>query len=99
MFSLVEPCTESCTDPCTEPCTDPCVESTPINSDVSVEVSPVEVSPVEIVNELYKISLGRYPEKAEMKAATDILGTLPNQENIQDLIWAIVLLPEFQLIY
>jgi hypothetical protein len=53
----------------------------------------------EIVNELYKMSLGRYPEKSELKAATDILGTLPNEENIQDLIWAIVLLPEFQLIY
>ncbi|MEK6781292.1 MAG: DUF1549 domain-containing protein [Bacteroidota bacterium] len=53
----------------------------------------------EIINELYKMSLGRYPEKSEMKAATDILGALPNEENIQDLIWAIVLLPEFQLIY
>ena len=53
----------------------------------------------EIVNELYKMSLGRYPEKSEMKAASDILGTSPNEENIQDLIWAIVLLPEFQLIY
>ncbi len=53
----------------------------------------------EIVNELYKMSLGRYPKKSEMKAASDILGTSPNEENIQDLIWAIVLLPEFQLIY
>ena len=53
----------------------------------------------EIINELYKVSLGRYPEKSEIKAATDILGTLPNEENIQDLIWTIVLLPEFQLIY
>ena len=53
----------------------------------------------EIINELYKTSLGRYPEKSEMKAAIEILGVSPNEENIQDLIWAIVLLPEFQLIY
>ncbi len=52
-----------------------------------------------IINELYQMSLGRYPEKSELKVATDILGPLPNEENIQDLIWAIVLLPEFQLIY
>jgi hypothetical protein len=53
----------------------------------------------EVINELYKASLGRYPEKLELKAATDMLGKLPNEETIQDLIWAIVLLPEFQLIY
>lgn len=53
----------------------------------------------EVINELYKVSLGRYPEKLELKAATDMLGKLPNEETIQDLIWAIVLLPEFQLIY
>ena len=53
----------------------------------------------EIINGLYLMSLGRYPEKSEMKVASDMLGPLPSEENIQDLIWAIVLLPEFQLIY
>jgi len=53
----------------------------------------------EIVSELYKMSLSRNPEKSEMKAAIGILGSLPQEENIQDLLWAILLLPEFQLIY
>ena len=53
----------------------------------------------EIVSELYKMSLGREPKKSEMKAAIGILGSLPQEENIQDLMWAILLLPEFQLIY
>jgi uncharacterized membrane protein len=53
----------------------------------------------QIINELYKTSLGRYPEKSELKAANTMLGTTPKEENIQDLMWAIVLLPEFQLIY
>ncbi len=53
----------------------------------------------EIINELYKTSLGRYPEKSELTAANKLLGSSPNTENIQDLMWAIVLLPEFQLIY
>jgi hypothetical protein len=53
----------------------------------------------EIVRELYKISLGRYPDKAEMKTAMSILGSQPTEEGVQDLMWAILLLPEFQLIY
>jgi uncharacterized membrane protein len=53
----------------------------------------------EIINELYKTSLGRYPEKSELTAANNLLGSMPNTESIQDLMWAIVLLPEFQLIY
>jgi uncharacterized membrane protein len=53
----------------------------------------------QIINELYRTTLGRYPEKSEMEVATEVLGPLPKEERIQDLIWAIVLLPEFQLIY
>jgi uncharacterized membrane protein/mono/diheme cytochrome c family protein len=53
----------------------------------------------QIINELYRLCLGRSPEKAELKAALGRLGSLPKEEDIQDLIWAIVLLPEFQLIY
>ncbi len=53
----------------------------------------------QLVNELYKISLGRYPKKTELTTANNILGATPKEENIQDLMWAIVLLPEFQLIY
>lgn len=53
----------------------------------------------EIVNELYRVCLGRYPEKKEMKAVLDKLGAIPEKEAVQDLMWAMVLLPEFQLIY
>jgi uncharacterized membrane protein/mono/diheme cytochrome c family protein len=53
----------------------------------------------QIINELYRASLGRYPEKSELSAANKMLGSTPSEENIQDLMWAIVLLPEFQLIY
>jgi hypothetical protein len=53
----------------------------------------------EIVNELYQMLLSRNPDKEEMKTAMGILGEKPVEENIQDLMWAILLLPEFQLIY
>jgi hypothetical protein len=53
----------------------------------------------EIVYKLYRTCLGRDPEKSEMKAALDRLGPVPNEEDIQDLMWSMVLLPEFQLVY
>jgi hypothetical protein len=53
----------------------------------------------EIVNELYKMCLARDPTTSEMKNALNMLGKAPDTENIQDLMWAILLLPEFQLIY
>jgi len=53
----------------------------------------------QIVNELYKKCLGRSPREAELKNALRVLGTSPDTESIQDLMWAMLLLPEFQLIY
>jgi uncharacterized membrane protein len=52
-----------------------------------------------IINAVYKRALGRYPENAEMKVALQVLGTSRNEDDIQDFLWAIMLLPEFQLIY
>jgi uncharacterized membrane protein len=53
----------------------------------------------EIVNAVYKKALGRKPELAELKAAVNILGRQPDDGAIEDLLWAVMLLPEFQLIY
>ena len=53
----------------------------------------------QIIDELYRLCLGRPPGKAELKSAVEKLGSLPGEEDIQDLMWAILLLPEFQLIY
>jgi uncharacterized membrane protein/mono/diheme cytochrome c family protein len=52
-----------------------------------------------LVSDLYKKALGREPKSSEMSVAKDILGKDPSVESIQDLMWAMVLLPEFQLIY
>jgi len=53
----------------------------------------------QIITELYRLCLGRPPGNAELKSAKEKLGAVPKEEDIQDLIWAILLLPEFQLIY
>jgi hypothetical protein len=52
-----------------------------------------------LVTELYKRALGRNPVPKELAAARKILGPKPTEEGIQDLVWALALVPEFQLIY
>jgi uncharacterized membrane protein/mono/diheme cytochrome c family protein len=52
-----------------------------------------------LVKELYKKSLGREPLPKEIAAAEKIIGKNPTTEGIQDLVWAMTLHPEFQLIY
>ncbi|QRR04067.1 DUF1549 domain-containing protein [Dyadobacter sandarakinus] len=52
-----------------------------------------------LVTELYRKALSRKPVPNEIAAAKRILGPKPSEESIQDLVWAIALVPEFQLIY
>lgn len=53
----------------------------------------------EIVNSVYEKALGRKPEPGEIKAAMSILGPSPDDGAVEDFLWAVMLLPEFQLIY
>ncbi len=52
-----------------------------------------------LVKALYRKSLGRDPLPKEMAVAQKIVGAQPSVEGIEDLVWAIALHPEFQLIY
>ncbi|GAB4000226.1 hypothetical protein GCM10028807_52570 [Spirosoma daeguense] len=52
-----------------------------------------------LVKELYRKSLGRDPQPKELAVAEKIVGKTPTVEGIQDLVWAMALHPEFQLIY
>ncbi|WP_018612686.1 DUF1549 domain-containing protein [Segetibacter koreensis] len=52
-----------------------------------------------IIKEIYRKALGREPQKKEFQVAKKILGDSPGTEAIQDLFWAVLLLPEFQIIY
>lgn len=52
-----------------------------------------------LVETVYQRTLGRKPSSEELSQATDFLGKQPEQEQIQDLLWAVILLPEFQVIY
>ena len=52
-----------------------------------------------IIKELYSKALNRAPNKKEFEVAKKALGNNPAPEAIEDLFWAVVLLPEFQIIY
>ena len=52
-----------------------------------------------LIEKIYQEALGREPNQNELNVAIQELGTSPSVNQIQDLFWAIVILPEFQLIY
>lgn len=52
-----------------------------------------------LVDEIYVRALGRPASASEKQAALEVLGTPVRKEGIEDLLWALTMLPEFQLIY
>ena len=53
----------------------------------------------ELVQHLYQYTLSRLPREAELTLASQIVGFPANSAGVQDLLWALTALPEFQLIY
>ncbi len=53
----------------------------------------------ELVARLYSKALGRKPTGTELKLANELLGKPAQPESVEDLLWSMAMLPEFQLIY
>jgi cytochrome c553 len=51
-----------------------------------------------IVEAVFGRALGRTPTAAERTMATAALGARPDQAAIEDLLWSVVMLPEFQVV-
>ena len=51
-----------------------------------------------IVENLYQKSLGRKPSDPEGQVLLGVLGEQPTKENVQDVFWSTLILPEFQFI-
>jgi hypothetical protein len=51
-----------------------------------------------IMRWMFDAALGRPPVPAEAEAALEMLGPKPTPETVADCLWAVVMLPEFQLI-
>jgi len=57
------------------------------------------VSGPKLVRSVYQEAVGRQPTPEELKAAEELLGKKPKPDGIEDFLWAMLMLPEFQLIY
>lgn len=55
--------------------------------------------PEEMIRQIYLHAFGRIPSRDEVYVANSILDVNPAREDVQDLLWAIVMQPEFQWIY
>jgi hypothetical protein len=52
-----------------------------------------------IIREIYRRALNREVKPKEFDIAKKLLGDDPDVNSIQDLFWAVLMLPEFQIIY
>lgn len=51
-----------------------------------------------LIDDVYRRALCRRPTAAELATARSVVGTPMSQDGVADLLWVIVMLPEFQLI-
>jgi hypothetical protein len=54
--------------------------------------------PRRLIDQVYRTALSRPPTPAELQVAVEITGTPATIEGIEDLLWTICMLPEFQLV-
>jgi hypothetical protein len=68
--------------------------------DGAAKLASGEASSVEsLIEDLYLKALGRKPTAPEQKLAEQLVGNPVQKEGVEDLLWAMVMLPEYQLIY
>ena len=48
---------------------------------------------------VFRQALSRRPTPAELDLATELVGAKPVREGVEDLLWSVAMLPEFQLTY
>ena len=53
----------------------------------------------ELISRLYARALGRTPTADELEMAKQVVGRPAEAAGVEDLLWALAMLPEFQLIY
>ncbi|HEY2838284.1 MAG TPA: DUF1549 domain-containing protein [Pirellulales bacterium] len=56
-------------------------------------------TPDALLDTVYAKALGRKPTDAERRTAQQVLGQPMTREGVEDLLWIVTMLPEFQLIY
>jgi uncharacterized membrane protein len=62
-------------------------------------LSQYRKNPDKMIEEIYLTAYGRTPQQKEREVAAELITTSPSKESVQDFLWAVVMQPEFQLIY
>jgi mono/diheme cytochrome c family protein len=57
-----------------------------------------KLSSEDIVKQIYQRSLSRDPTREELNTASDVVGSPATSNGTEDVLWAVFMLPEFQLI-
>ena len=57
-----------------------------------------DVNADELVNQIFQRAMGRAPTPQEAAIAKETIGPNVKEDGVEDLLWAVVMLPEFQLI-
>ncbi|WP_395752423.1 DUF1549 domain-containing protein [Prosthecobacter sp.] len=55
-------------------------------------------SPSALITNLYLQALCRSPSATELATAQSLIGEKPTQQSLEDLLWAVCMLPEFQVV-
>lgn len=64
-----------------------------------VLLAEAEGQPRRMILDLYRSGLQRAPTPDELQLATTLVGDTVNREGVEDLLWTLIMLPEFQLLY
>jgi mono/diheme cytochrome c family protein len=59
---------------------------------------PPKATPDPLIEDVYLRALCRRPTAEELTVAREIIGTAPTPDGVADLLWTVIMLPEFQLI-
>ena len=58
-----------------------------------------KISARDLIRRIYEQGLGRKPSWSESRLASEVVGRPVKKEGVEDLLWTMAMLPEFQLIY
>lgn len=58
----------------------------------------LEAQKPDLISDLYRHALSRNPSESEKALASEILGPKPTQQSLEDLLWSVCMLPEFQVV-
>jgi hypothetical protein len=72
---------------------------TPVEPGAPLPPQPALKASGAIVDRVFRYALGRSPSPAERRTAEAALGAHPSPDALADLLWAVLMKPEFQLIY